>query len=53
MIFAERSRPTGRLAQQRSWKRFAASDRRWRGEAGEAQRSSRAAAAERHAFAWT
>jgi hypothetical protein len=32
------------FAQQRSWKRFAALDRRWRREAGEAQRSSREAA---------
>jgi hypothetical protein len=32
------------FAQQRSWMRFAASGRRWRREADEAQRSSRAAA---------
>jgi hypothetical protein len=44
MIFVERPALRAGFAQQRSWWRFAASDRRCHREAGEAQRSSRAAA---------
>jgi hypothetical protein len=44
MIFAARSGPAGRIAQQRSWKQNATAARRGHRVAGEAQRSSRAAA---------
>jgi hypothetical protein len=53
MIVAAEAGLAAGSEQQRSWKRNAASERRSHRRAGEAQRSSRAAAAERFAFAWT